>query len=539
MGPPQTTKTSMQELYAGPADWEAHRETITQLYLHEKMPLQDVMEYMAVNHCFFATVKMYRTRIRKWGIDKNNKAAEVSYMLKLKKHRDALGKGSCFFVRGRPVDWDDIERYLSRNPAFWAKHSSGSLDLSTAAQNIRCRTPPPPATTQKLSVPQKLDGPEHLRGHEDILRLFRAYTEGCFEQRIWNLSPAHKRYFGPGGVEANVRLNSWYESVRNASDWPGKDADAVRLVNHLLDDLPQLLRDQDYTVFPALMRCCFYLSVRRPPLGRAVLDFVARLCGIVLGEQHPMTLAWFRIRSLSPDEYLRVLQGTARVRLDHLQKKARPNDSDGDGDVGVLDENTINALREYFMVLRLGGSEAADEMERVTAWATAQIGASDHALTGAHCRLLLGTASCYITCRRFDDAEKVLERIGAHLSTSSPAHSLPAQRNLSTYLFLMGFLRYATGRPDEAVNYFLQTYYVLEKAAGPDSSAVADILLALIDFPGLLRNPEDAKHWQAKFDQVQARILARAERGGRRAVVAELDEMWDGPLDTDVNTSVW
>lgn len=48
---------------------------------------------------------MYRTRIKKWGIDKNNKAAEVSYMLKLKKHRDALGKESCFYVRDRPVDW--------------------------------------------------------------------------------------------------------------------------------------------------------------------------------------------------------------------------------------------------------------------------------------------------------------------------------------------------------------------------------------------------------------------------------------------------
>lgn len=48
---------------------------------------------------------MYRTRIRKWGIDKNNKAAEVAYMLKLKKQRDAQGKTSNFFIRGRPVDW--------------------------------------------------------------------------------------------------------------------------------------------------------------------------------------------------------------------------------------------------------------------------------------------------------------------------------------------------------------------------------------------------------------------------------------------------
>lgn len=115
----------MQELYAGPADWEAQRETITRLYLHEKRSLQEVMELMALDHCFFATcgppvghgekcnrvmltrprVKMYRTRIRKWGIDKNNKAAEVAHMLRLKKQRDLLGKKSSFFIRNRPVDW--------------------------------------------------------------------------------------------------------------------------------------------------------------------------------------------------------------------------------------------------------------------------------------------------------------------------------------------------------------------------------------------------------------------------------------------------
>jgi hypothetical protein len=56
MGPP---KTSMQKVYACPEDWETHRETITQLYLHDKLPLQEVMEYMAVNHLFFATCEPY------------------------------------------------------------------------------------------------------------------------------------------------------------------------------------------------------------------------------------------------------------------------------------------------------------------------------------------------------------------------------------------------------------------------------------------------------------------------------------------------
>ncbi len=52
MGP---AKTSMQELYAGPADWDAQRETITRLYMHERRSLQEVMELMALEHDFLAT----------------------------------------------------------------------------------------------------------------------------------------------------------------------------------------------------------------------------------------------------------------------------------------------------------------------------------------------------------------------------------------------------------------------------------------------------------------------------------------------------
>lgn len=360
------------------------------------------------------------------------------------------------------------------------------------------------------------------------MRFFRDYTEGSFEQKLWQLSPTHKRYFGRGGPDSSARLNAWYDKVRNVSDWPGRDADAVRLVNYLLDDLPQFIKDQDFTVFPALMRCCFYLSARRPELGRAVVQFVARLCGVILGEKHPMSLAWSRIRSLPLSEYLLVLQGTAKIRLDHLESRQTED---------VQDENTINALREYLLVLRLRGTAAADELDRVTRRAREQVSQSSNGLSTSHCRLLLGTASSYITRGRFEEAGQVLDQVGAYLPTCS-VESAHAQRILPTYLFISGFLRYVTGRMDEAVNYFLQTYSALEKARGPNSSAVADILLALVDFPGLLQNPEDVKRWQQKFAQVQAEILAQAQRGVRQSP-ADLSGVWDGPLDTDVNTGAW
>jgi hypothetical protein len=402
------------------------------------------------------------------------------------------------------------------------------MNPSESALGITCKTPPPesPRATP-VSVPQKLDAAQELHIHEEVLRFFRDYTEGSFEQGLWHVSPDHKRYFGPGGIEASARLNVWYDKVRSISDWPGRDADVARMVNSLLDDLPQFIRDQDFTVFPALMRCCFYLSARRPALGRAVVQFVARLCGVMLGEKHPMSLAWSRIKSLSMSEYLLVLQGTAKVRLDHLESQQTD---------GIQDENTINALRDYLLVLRLRGSAAVDEIDRVTCRAIEQTSQSKP-LCVPYCRLLLGTASSYITCRRFDEAEEILDRVGTHLPTS-PAQDYNLHRVLPTYFFIMGFLRYVTGRMDEAVNYFLQTYYVLEKARGPNSSAVADILLALIDFPGLLQKPQEIEHWQKRFARVQAEMIASAT-SDTRPTALDPSEGWDGPLDTDVNTGVW
>ncbi|KAL2156675.1 hypothetical protein VTH82DRAFT_1420 [Thermothelomyces myriococcoides] len=532
MSPPQTgiIQPSMQDLYTRtPEEWQEHKETITRLYLHEKLTLNEVMEYMALNHAFFATPKMYRTRIRRWGIDKNNKGSEVAYMLRLKKQRDTQGKKSSFFIRNRPVDWEDVERYLSRNPNFWAKYGGNdALDLSS---EITCMTPPgSPPPSSPSAVPQKIDAAQELHVHEEILRFFRDYNEGCFEQGVWRLSSDYKRYFGRGGVEASARLNAWYDRIRNVSDWPGRDADVVRVVNRLLDDLPQFIRDQDYAVFPELMRCCFYLSARRPALGRAVAEFIARLCGVILGPMHPMSLAWSRIKSLPLDEYLLALQGTAKIRLDQLESRHGED---------TEDDNRVTALREYLLALRLRGPAAMDEIDRATCEAKKQIIISnaDKGLTASQCRLLLGTATSYITCRRFEEAQEVLNIVGAHLPAAA-AQDPHLQRVLPTYLFVMGFIRYVTRHMDEAVNYFLQTYAALEKARGPDSSAVSDILLALIDLPGLLQKPEDIKYWRDKFTHLQTRTLSMAEKGFKQKGPEVIDS-WDGPLDTDVNTGVW
>ena len=86
---------------------------------------------------------MYKSRITKWKIDKNNKESDMAVILRKKTQRDAVGKGSSFRVRGKPVEIQEIMRYFKRkgtkqNPAF--RVASPTV---TTPSYIVCSTPSP------------------------------------------------------------------------------------------------------------------------------------------------------------------------------------------------------------------------------------------------------------------------------------------------------------------------------------------------------------------------------------------------------------
>ncbi|KAI1358325.1 Clr5 domain-containing protein [Xylaria arbuscula] len=60
--------------WAQPEGWINHRPIITELYLDQMMRLDDVKEIMERKYDFHATIKMYKTRFRRWGLMKNKKS---------------------------------------------------------------------------------------------------------------------------------------------------------------------------------------------------------------------------------------------------------------------------------------------------------------------------------------------------------------------------------------------------------------------------------------------------------------------------------
>ncbi|KAL1888551.1 hypothetical protein Sste5346_009507 [Sporothrix stenoceras] len=143
-----------QQDWAQINDWEMHRDRITELYRDQGLHLKQVQKIMAEQHQFYASQRMYKTRISKWAIDKNLKAADVATLLRLQQQRAALGKKSKFTIRGRDIDFARVDQYLKRDPTLLKRSQHGEdptgdiLPSHMEAAGITCRTPsptPPPS----------------------------------------------------------------------------------------------------------------------------------------------------------------------------------------------------------------------------------------------------------------------------------------------------------------------------------------------------------------------------------------------------------
>ena len=94
---------------------------------------------------------MWKTKITEWGLDKNNKKDDVLAILRKKAERDAAGKKTVFKLRGRGVDFKDVERYATRNRI--SETTVGDLVAShpQTPPSLECLTPessPGPLTSR-------------------------------------------------------------------------------------------------------------------------------------------------------------------------------------------------------------------------------------------------------------------------------------------------------------------------------------------------------------------------------------------------------
>lgn len=84
---------------------------------------------------------MFRSRITKWGLDKNIKGLEAEAIMRKKTKRAREGKESAFELRGRPVDLRHVEQHLKRKRICFEGAISPPESAATTPPGLFCFTP--------------------------------------------------------------------------------------------------------------------------------------------------------------------------------------------------------------------------------------------------------------------------------------------------------------------------------------------------------------------------------------------------------------
>ncbi|KAL9075654.1 MAG: hypothetical protein Q9161_001406 [Pseudevernia consocians] len=186
---PAVTSVTGSNGWAAKESWASHQALIKQLY--EKKPLAEVIRLMESQYGFKATlvhraallvpsiadicrVKMYKTQIKKWGLDKKNKEFEMRAIVRKRKHRADQRKDSVIRVRGQLQDFAEVVRYWNRKGV--------TIDDIIARQTVS----PTPETVELFTpVPSPVLTPQALAIPERVLRCIRDYFKGSFESGTW------------------------------------------------------------------------------------------------------------------------------------------------------------------------------------------------------------------------------------------------------------------------------------------------------------------------------------------------------------------
>ncbi|KAG7005183.1 hypothetical protein G7Y79_00021g050500 [Physcia stellaris] len=251
--------------WASRADWIQHKKAISQLYAQNTLP--EVMKIMESQYNFKATAKMYKTRIKRWGLDKKHKEKEMRAIVHKRAHRADKGKASVFWIRGKEVDYKDVVRYWERRHIPMAEVLRQRAESSTP-EPVECRTPvlPPLSTPAEFAIPER------------IFIQVRDYHRGSFESGIWRTNE-------DGFCCRTTKLESFNDDI----DWLDAAEDSCERACDALDNR----NSQEAWFFWRLATEKIIDMVRgEHPYTFAQL-FALVQSELVLGRNHPFTMISF------------------------------------------------------------------------------------------------------------------------------------------------------------------------------------------------------------------------------------------------------
>ncbi|KAL2756958.1 hypothetical protein ACRALDRAFT_1075706 [Sodiomyces alcalophilus JCM 7366] len=267
---------------------------------------------------------MYKSRIWKWGLDKKLKGDEVLAILILKRDRDALHKPSEFRIRGQPVDFGNIKRYVKRNPSLLAKLRAGHVPSSQTTREVTCRTPSPPPSLRADIAP-----PTELQDVERVLGLFRDYVDGSFSSGAWyceyDVDCTNSRF------DQGDRSNDLFERIIasfalvNRCMMRGDKIDINSVLGPSFESLKEIVAAESPDFVARTVCLLWYLDRHhKHDLLRLVLNYLAGLVPIVLGPHHILAHIWRRLSATSFSDYYELSMRLYSLLLPQIEERAGP-----------------------------------------------------------------------------------------------------------------------------------------------------------------------------------------------------------------------
>ena len=129
---------------------------------------------------------MYKSRIQKWKLDKNNKLGDMLFLRHKNEERRAIQKSTIFNINGEPVDWNDVQRYFKRRKEGEELLAASRYAMPSTPPHIEYRTPSPPLShPQYAPSPRSLAAPQDTAIPEQLFYNINVYLDGSFRSGNW------------------------------------------------------------------------------------------------------------------------------------------------------------------------------------------------------------------------------------------------------------------------------------------------------------------------------------------------------------------
>jgi tetratricopeptide (TPR) repeat protein len=491
------------KIYPTEKDWQCVRETFTRLYRDEGKTLKEVADILEREYFFCATcvflvpaaiqimkhslipsrTRMYKTRIKKWNLDnKNFREAEVSQIFHLQRQRQAAGKRSVFFIRGRKIEWADVNTYLKRKRQ--CRDWIGLPEVTSTELGIVCRTPSPDPCVFEL--------PPSLQLPDEMFRIVQGYCDGAIDSGVWVRSDSG-RFYGRGGRGAARDLRSWARRFPLATTHVhrGEFKPAFHVLNKLFDRFGDIIRQQDFVLLLVLSSITLDSSVSWPELHHLFISFAANILGAILGKRHPLSLLWQRLSSLSSSERPFAITTTLRCAVEYFERR-----------FGFGDRGTLQLHFGYLGALDNHRERNENEIERNISLLTRTCSGMSRSLD-EDARVDVLSQLAYEQVRRgnVQDAEQTLKLMLPWIEEPSNRNKMSWTVVRYFYLKNTGHIYMAEGRFQEAGQHYREMYHHSNQHYGLSHDRTLAAVNLLMEHCQELGQAEEALKWQYLFKE--------------------------------------